>query len=268
MPHTISVQVYEGVPGCVRVVVTGTPGVAARLWRVDGTETHPVRNFTTTGNGLEEVIDTEAPLGRPVSYRLTDVLGDWLASSALVECPAPADGRSLLRSVLAPQVQWAWAEPQDEKNVEWATSTTVHRVVGSDTPVVVGEVRQRHSGIITFLCKSIAEADRLVAIMRDGAPLLLRHSPCAGRDTRDMLFYALDVTEARVFRSGWRLLAVEYQTTRFVVGDTEEPPSPLWTFGDLRDTGLTFGQVRDRYATFADLAMNLPKPGVRDASAA
>jgi len=160
--------------------------------------------------------------------------------------------------VLAPQVLWMEIEAQEETGVTWGTSTTAYEIAGSDTPIVVSEIRQRHSGVLSFLCKSIDEANKLVGLMRDGAPILLRHPPCAGIQTRDVLFYALKVGEVRQGRNGWRTIVAEYQSTHFVPGDTIEPPG-TWTFAALRDSAATFQVLSGAYKNFADMTLHAPK---------
>lgn len=253
---SIDVAVNPSLPGSVRVVVEGAPMVGT-LNRLDGRSgPQPVRNFTgIDAGGLVQVIDAEAPLGRAVTYTLVDSTGRVLATSAAVTCPPLPSGRALLRSVLRPQVAWMEVEGQDETGVEWSTSTTVHRVVGSDSPVVVGEVRQRRSGTMTFLCKSIADADQMVSIMRDGTPLLLRFDPCAGDQVRDLLFYALDVTERRYGRVGWRLLAVDYQSVGFVPGATDEPPTG-WDYAAVDAAWPDYQQLVVSYRDYAALLMD------------
>ena len=57
--------------------------------------------------------------------------------------------------------------------------------------------------------------------------------------------YATNVTEALYGRQGWRLVAVDYQTTAFVPGETETPPI---------DTGRDFAQLATEASTFGELA--------------
>lgn len=259
MPFTIAAQVNGTLPGSVLLSVAGDAGVPSSIVRAEGAlDVHPVRNYSTTGTGIDSVIDCEAPLGRPVTYRLLDAAGAVLATSGTVVCPEDPLGRSILRSVLKPQVQWMWVEPAAEEDVTWRSSTRSYEIVGSDTPVIVGEVRQRHSGRLSFLCKSVEEADRLVEILRDGLPMLVRHSPCAALQTRDTLFYALDVQEDRLTRQGWRVIEVEYQSTKFVPGDTIEPPAS-WTFGALAAAHTDFAALSAAYDTFLDVALDRPK---------
>jgi hypothetical protein len=225
MPFAIYAAPHLRLPGAINIVVEGDPTANLALSRIDGVyAAQPVRNFDgIPASGQELVTDCEAPLGRSVSYHLTDGWGNILAASDPVRAPRLKSRRALLRSPLTPYVSWLEVDPQDEKNVTWETSTAVHRVLGSDTPVVIGEVRQRHSGTMNFLARSITEADNIVRLARDGNMLLLRHDPCAQPQTRDMMLFPLDVTEVRYGRDGWRILSMDYQSTQFVAGTTMEP---------------------------------------------
>jgi hypothetical protein len=249
-------------PGAVSlVVVTDVANTPGSIVRIDGPyQPQPVRNYTGTGATVSEaVVDCEAPLGRSVYYQLLDFNGSIVAQSNTVELDAPHDGRSLLRSVLRPSVNWLWVEPVTETGVEWSSSTTVHEIPGSDTPVVVSEVRQRHKGRYEFLAKSIHEADQIVSLCRDGTLLLLRHSPCAGEKTRDTLVYPRDITEVLHGNGPWRRIVVEYQSTRFVPGNTDEPPLGSWTFADLAVSAPDFATLPSMWPNFATMAL-LPYP--------
>jgi hypothetical protein len=261
MAFDIAVAPNPELPGAVNIVVLGDPGTVAAISRIDGSyAAQPVRNFTGIGDtGQEQVVDCEAPLGRAVYYNLTNGYGDILAQSEPVICRPLAFNRALLRSVLMPTVAWMPCEPQDEKNVKWESSTSVHRVVGADTPVVIGEIRQRHSGTMSFLCKSISEADQMVRLMKDGTPLLLRHDPCAQPQTRDILMYVMDVDEVRYGRQGWRLVVADYQSTAFVPGDTLEPEFGDWTFQHLSDSAPDFAILASLWKNFLFQTL-LPMP--------
>lgn len=260
MPYTITASVNTTLPGSIKVSVIGNANVVSSIVRLDGSQVgQPVRNWTTTGSGVEQVIDCEAPLGRQVWYQLLDANGAPLAVTAAITCPPLPSGKSLLRSVLRPSVAWMEVEVADETGVEWATSTTPFPVVGSDTPVVVGEVRQRHSGVLVLLCRSIEEADGVVRLARDGTALLIRHDPCAAVQVRDMLFFALGVSEERVSRDGARIVAIDFQSSKFIAGETEEPGTG-WDFAALGASAPNFGVLAGRYQDFASMALDLRKP--------
>jgi len=273
MPFQINATKNLELWGAVNLAILGDPNTTAKIARVDGSlPQQPVRNFDgIDGTGTALVVDTEAPFGRPVSYNLLSPTNVPLAQSNQITLTPPSHGRSLIRSVLRPSVEWMWVEPQDETGVEWSSSTTVHEVVGSDTPVVVGEIRQRYKGTISFLMPSTGEADQLVRLLRDGTPILLRHSPCAGSQTRDLLFYSLDVTEKRVGYSPSRIVSVDYQSTKFVYGWTEEPPYAVgWTFEALSLTAPDFGVLSSLWPNFAFMSLQPLPPwpaSRRDAAA-
>lgn len=252
MPFAVYAAQHLTLPGAINIIVEGDPNVVSALSRIDGSyAAQPVRNYDNTNTGTEPVTDCEAPLGRPVYYNLTNAYGDILAQSRMVTCRPLKNNHGLLRSVLMPTVSWMEVEPQDETGVTWATSTAVHRVIGQDTPIVVGEVRQRHSGTMKFLCKSITEADNMVRMMKDGTALLLRHDPCAQPQTRDILFYAKDVDEVRYGRAGWRIIIVDYQSTKFVAGKTLEPTfDEGWDFQALSDSAPDFAVQASLWPNF------------------
>ena len=77
-----------------------------------------------------------------------------------------------------------------------------------------------------------------------------------------MLFYALDVSEDRLTKEGWRVIEVEYQSTKFVEGDTIEPPAS-WTFAALRDSAATFADQTALFASFQDMALDRRKDVAR-----
>jgi len=282
MPFTISVARNLQLPGAVNIVIQSTEAQAHqyRLDRVDPLAwvAQPVRNFSGIGAGTVDTpavdygTDAEAPLGREVTYNLVNLgpgtVGQILAQSGPVSTAVPKDNRSLLRSVLRPTVAWQWVEPMDETGVEWGSSTTTHWIPGSDTPVLVSEIRHRHRGVLVLLSKSWSDADGIVNLCRDGTLMLIRHSPCAGKPLRDTLFVPLDINEVNL-RTGWRKIAIEFQSSKFVPGDTDEPKfSQHWDFGvlappedpnSLRDSAPDFATLSGLWPSFGVQAL-LPMP--------
>jgi hypothetical protein len=254
---TIAATVNTTLPGSIRLAIVAEPLEAASVIRRDGVrEAHPVRNVESTG--LEEVIDCEAPLGRPVTYSILDATGKVIATSSPVTCPAPADGRALLRSVLYPNVKWMWCRTIDNTGLEYRSSTQYYDIVGSDTPVIVSEMRQRPTGTLSLYAGSIEEADEIVELARDGTALLIRFPPCAGEKSRDMLFYALNITENRWGRGSGRVLNISYQSSVFVPGRTLEPAS-TWTFESLKNSADDFESLAAMFPSFQAMALNLPR---------
>ena len=105
---------------------------------------------------------------------------------------------------------------------------------------------------MSFLCRSISEADHMLAIFRDGTPVLLRHDPCAAVQSRDVLAYWMGVEEVRSYnkRQGWRTIVADYQSTPFIAGDTLEPDWGNWTFQDLSDSAPDFAVQTGLWSTF------------------
>ena len=68
---------------------------------------------------------------------------------------------------------------------------------------------------------------------------------------------ALDVSESRLTREGWRVIEVRYQSTKFVPGDTIEPPAS-WTFQALSDAHTDFAEIAASYTDFQSVALNIP----------
>jgi hypothetical protein len=254
---TVSAVANSTLPGSVRVSVVAEPGEVAGILRSDGVrEAQPVRNVD--GTGPEIIMDCEAPLGRPVKYSLVDATGKVIAVSAPVTCPDPGDGRALLRSVLYPQVMWMWCRPLDNTGMQHRSSTTVYDIPGSDTPVVIGEVRQRPTGTLSLYAGSIEEAEEIVELCSDGTALLIRFPLCSGTKSRDMLFYALDISENRYSKGAGRIVAISYQASRFVPGRTLEPPDN-WNFEALHHSAPDFASLAARYQNFGAMAVDQPR---------
>lgn len=257
MAPSLTAVVNDSLPGSVRLGILDAPS-GSTIQRYDGIyPAQYVRNYDPAG-GAQFVIDCEAPLGRECSYAIVDGTNTIVARSGHVTCPAHPQGWSLVRSVLAPSVFWMWVEPADETGVEWSSSTTSYPVVGSDTPIVVSEVRQQPTGVLSFYCKSILEVQTLLSILKDGTAVLVRHSPCAGVQTRDQTVYPLDVREVRWGRKGGRLVAVNYQATKWVPGRTSTPAFN-WDFEDLKNSAATFGELAAKYESFGAMALNAPR---------
>jgi hypothetical protein len=173
-------------------------------------------------------------------------------------CPDPGDGRALLRSVLYPNVKWMWCRPVENTGLEYRSSTQTYDIVGSDTPVVVSEMRQRPTGTLVLYAGSIEEADEIVELARDGTALLIRFPSCAGEKSRDMLFYALNITENRWGRGSGRTVNISYQSSVFVPGRTLEPSS-TWTFESLKNSATDFAALAAKYESFGTMALNVPR---------
>jgi hypothetical protein len=259
MAWSIFATPYMGsLPGAMHLAVTGDPGAVVSITRHDRDGSHPVRNTDTplTASGLGQFVDPEAPF-----YAVTYTVrfgGVDRATSDPATVPGMPGGFALLRSVLRPDVQWMPVTFIDEEGTEYPTSSTAFEVVGSHDLVVVGDVRRRRRGTFVFGPRTVAEADELVFLLRDGIPFLLRLCPHGGGVWRDTMFYALNVTETRFGYEGKRLVIVDYQSVDFVEGDTEVPPAGTWLYSDLAaNTDATvYGAIPPVRRDYLDLVLH------------
>lgn len=257
MPFALSVSLNSSIPGAVDIVVDGDPDTACALYRV-GVQNLPVRNFHGIGSsGIEAVVDTEPPLGRAVHYNLVDPDGTILAQSADIFVPPIPGGYALLRSVLNPFAGWMTVTLVDDSGIGFESSSAVFPIEGSSQVTVVGGMRRYRRGTYTFATKTLAEADQLIGLLRDGVPMLLRVCPTGGVRARDTMFYGLGLQDAWWGADGARVVAVDYQAVdpANIVGDTETPPPLTWDFAALRDSADTFGELAGMWPDFRSMAV-------------
>lgn len=254
MTATISAAPYDG--HAMRLVVVGDPESGLRVVRTQranaGSEAtgHWVRGTVTIPHeGWTYLIDWEPPLGGEVFYEL--ISGNVIiANTPWLDAPRRSDGLGTIHDPLNAAATIIPVEGQAEARTEWATTSVSHRVQGSATPVVVGDVRQRRRGTLTFLCKSHGEADRLVATLPDASVRVLRFDQCAQAQVRDLIFTPFAVTEDLWGRQGKRLVAVDWQEVDARDGGSGPVPPFGWTFDDLLASAPTFDSLLDRYADF------------------
>jgi hypothetical protein len=77
-----------------------------------------------------------------------------------------------------------------------------------------------------------------------------------------MLFYAKNVTERLVDKGPWRTIIVEFQTTRFVPGWTDEPLFSVgWNFEALTASGEDFANFVLMWPNFYFMSVVPYPPG-------
>lgn len=142
--------------------------------------------------------------------------------------------------------------------VEQTSNATVHKILGSSTPVptTTGGRTAARTGmsIITVTQPEAAAMDTLLA---SDVPLLIQIPPSWQLDF-DNGFYAVGGVEAD--RTG------EYASPRRVVTfPLRSVQSPVvdvvdagWTYADLINTYIDYASVLDGFASYADLASNTP----------
>jgi hypothetical protein len=255
MAWTVTASVFAPLPGAVSLTLQGDPDADVIVWR-NGPEggREAVRNLMATGaSGLVQHVDPEAPFGE-VSYSVESG-GALVARSNTVTVPElEGQARSLLRVVLRPDVQWLPVIVAAQLDLAHASRSAVFPVIGRPDPVFSADVRQMLSGSLVFMVKGVEGADRLVGILRDGIPLLLR-TPCRHL-IRDMTFVALGVTEARVLgKSGWREVVVDFQQVAWPDGLTETPVASSWTYAGLLAAEASFATAAVSWPDYLDLVL-------------
>jgi len=243
---TISVMEYPLRPGAVQVTVNVDAGATGTfdVVRVEETgDVVPIRSAPAiTPGAVVEFVDVEASFHR-ATYALRRN-GNSIASASIA-LPPLSNRRALIRSVLRLGDEMD-VTLVDEVGMGYGTSSAVHAIIGSSDPIVISDVRRRRQGTYVLLTNTIAEADRLLELLKDGNPLLMRTCPDPAHPARDGYFYALHVGEARYGRRGHRIFDVDYQTVSAVKGELAlPPPVSRWTYADLKaqTTAPTYGDL-------------------------
>jgi hypothetical protein len=248
---SIRVSAHESLPGATRIRVTGEPGAEVMLWRKDPDgEATSVRNvIKLDGSGYAAYIDAECPFGVPVEYTVESGGTDRVNSASITLHNPSGRAPVLLRAVLRPDVQWMWTALVDETGIQHKTRATTYSVIGEASPTLVGDKRQLPSSTLIFLCKDMTETERLIEMLRDGIPLLMR-TPCH-HVVRDRVFAALDVKEYRYKKGPQRLVEVEAQTLAWPQGETDLPTAATWTYSEVETNTTT-----DEYGDLAPLRLD------------
>jgi len=259
MASSLIVEPYA-TPGMVQVTAAPDSADGTGTWtvvRVDaGGDVSPMRSAPTiVADAVTSFVDVEASF-HPSEYRLL-LDGVVKASATITLAPLPS-GRAVVRSVLRLGESMEFTVV-DEVDIEYATSSAVHRIIGSSDPIVIADKRQRRSGTYVLATLTFDEAQDALRILKDGVPLLMRSCPNPAHPVRDGYFYALDVREAHLGgrNSAVRLWDVTYQTVSSVTGELALPvPTSPWTYADLQATALSNAEVNAGRDDYFDLYLN------------
>lgn len=139
---------------------SGTPGMSASLI-----------------SPITYAVDAEAPLDSPVVYELTNALvPGFVASSELITLDsthvrAPRDALLTHPGLTRTIPVWVETEPEITRPIEQAS----FQVIGRRRLIVVtAPQRGSDTGSLTFVVEGIEERKRLLDMLDDGSPLLLR----------------------------------------------------------------------------------------------
>lgn len=213
------------VPATGRVTLAVTwPGAAfVNLYRIQGEDLIPVRGaFPVASGGTVTVADPEAPLDLAVSYLATSPTYPYqqLRTAAPVTLAAAARGGTWLTHPTRPELAMTVqvdAQPAKDRDIDQA----VFPVLGRRMPVVLtGGVRRAASFTVQIFTQTEAERLGMLALLDDGAPLLLRTPAGYGFDPLCW------VAVGKVTETPW----IEYgpEPARYwpLVCQQVDPPSP------------------------------------------
>jgi hypothetical protein len=160
----------------------GVPSGAATLYveRLDADDVAtPVRGAygVPTTPGTVEVVDYEAPLDEPVTYRASveNAGGErsTTASDGPVEITAAPDADPWLVDLVEPaNTQRVVVEQLAELNV--AVPAGVHYIIGRRAPIVTTDIAKAPAFELIFVTLDLAARDRARGALGTGYPVLLR----------------------------------------------------------------------------------------------
>ncbi|MBD3782443.1 MAG: hypothetical protein IE926_05715 [Micrococcales bacterium] len=238
----------------VLIQITGGSGtLPATVIRTDANGSNPVRlrdgqGFTA---GSLTVVDAEAALTGPITYTARSGSGVVFPDNGYAT--TTLDGLvsgSVVTGVQLPQLAF---RPQVVTGYEAAreSSSTVHRPIGRDEPVVIFGPTRLREGTLTMYAADLATARNMVGVLSGATRLMLRQPDHAGMD---MYFAALRsrVTPDEYAIGGWRW-AVECDYV-----ETRSPALPL-----LGTAGWTYGSTTAAFSTYAATGTALPTYALR-----
>lgn len=140
--------------------------------------------------------------------------------------------------------------------VERATNTTVHRILGSSTPVTTTTgPRGSDETVVTIETVTTDEATDLNGLLLSDFPILFQIPPSWGLDFNSGYYHVGDVEASRIGRivsphREWTLPIVK------VTSPVVDVENAQWSYADVAATYTTYADLVATYATYADLASN------------
>jgi hypothetical protein len=126
---------------------------------------------------IQYITDAEAPFDVPVFYELTNPsIPGYKARTELVTLHSSALSVPRDAVLTHPGLNLSvrvWVEAQPE--ITKAMPSSTFAIIGRRNPVVITDPqRKSDTGSLTFVAETLEERDRLLAMLDDGSPLLLR----------------------------------------------------------------------------------------------
>lgn len=152
-----------------------------------------------------------------------------------------------------------WSDTGSNVSLESAQQTTHELPTSTFSPPgrdrsVSYPLGPRRAGLWTLVLQmaALGARDALLALLADGAPLLLRSPVSYDWDLPDGWYAVGDVTQGRIVSA----LQQKWRTLTLPLTPAESPPValvPEFTFGDLLLVAPTFQDVLENYDTFLDV---------------
>jgi hypothetical protein len=136
-----------------------------------------------------------------------------------------------------------------------ATNTTVHRILGTSTPITTTTGnRQDDTLSATVYTHTSNERQALKALLAPDTPVLVNVPPSWDLDLAYGFYQVGDVTETRPYTlGGVPMRDFELPLTR-VRSPEVDVENPGWSYAQVATVWATYTEVLTNYATYADLA--------------
>lgn len=254
----ITVTAHPSVDGAY-TVLEATGGVAPYTWTAfpAGRDSYTVPALSSVPSG-QTTYDGMAPFGVAVVYQVRD-------STPQSEDSAPHTLPDLAGAVLSDALdptRWVLLPLVDQLPNEWQPRSVWFDVLDRRDPFVATAPMRLRNGQLVLRTDDQAQRVALLALLADGAPLVLR-TACADAVDDVVLLPVESVREDLVMaedKGGPRLFTITYQAVTRELGPYLPDPSWTWTdvVADPRDP--TWTAVVAGFATWSDLVSNIRKP--------
>jgi hypothetical protein len=255
----------DNVPPRVLVTVSVPSGVmsAVSVWRDDSYGRTFLRQQPTTGFAERSTFDYEAPFGQSVVYGWTVTYG----ATTVTEFASPVTLESDDAWLIAPQspaLSFPLAKADaDRAGVfsvgaqQYKTNTTVHEILGTSVPVTTTSgPRQAQMTSLAVRTTTPGEREALAALVAPDVPILVNVPPAWSTGFPFAYFQVGDVTIDRPIPAGvsdLRVFTLPLTQVRTPVVDV----AVEWTYADVAATWGSYATVQARYATYADLIVDV-----------
>jgi hypothetical protein len=237
--------------GAVELTVTNATGAISVKRYVQGVSPTGTLVRGSFANG-RMVPDYDAPLNTDLVYIATDTVGQSPQSAARL------DTSEAILTVMSNPTLSARVEVLADEDQRWEGRSTVHKILGTNTPLVTVEAPAYRSGRYRLLLPGYDDWQALRSIQMTGAVLLLR-SPCQ-TEYPDTPFVWTGWANTQPWNAQpprHRIAEIDYQAT---APDADPPVEYAWTYADLAAGYATYDELPVEFGTYAEMATHVPEP--------